>query len=124
MEEGKKATVQEGFNVGFREGATAGLAYGQARGAACSVAALAGQMPGAAAWADAIASTSAMVAEMTPADAVASAREALEIERAEEEGERRTPAPDSPRAGFAERMAAARDEIRAAGFELRDFELD
>ena len=23
MEEGKKATVQEGFNVGFREGATA-----------------------------------------------------------------------------------------------------
>jgi len=74
IEEGKKATVQRGFNVGFREGAAAGVAYGQVRGAAVSVGIFAGQVPGSGGWADAVRGAAGIVQRMRPADAAREAK--------------------------------------------------
>lgn len=134
MEEGKKATVQAGFNVGFREGATAGLAYGQARGAARSVQIFAGQVPGSSEWTSAVAETARLVEEMTPRDAARAAGEAFERTRRDADGETRggdgqndaknVADGSAAAASFAARVRAARDELEAAGFEHRTFKLE
>ena len=132
MEEGKKATVQAGFNVGFREGATAGLAYGQARGVERSVRIFAGQVPGSSEWTSAVAETARLVEEMTPRDAARAAGEAFERARRDADGETRggdgqnADGADgsAAAASFAARVRAARDELAAAGFEHRTFKLE
>lgn len=89
MEEGKKATVQAGFNVGFREGATAGLAYGQARGVERSVRIFAGQVPGSSEWTSAVAETARLIEEMPPRDAARAAGEEFERARKDADDETR-----------------------------------
>ena len=153
IEEGKKATVQEGFNVGFREGASAGMAYGQVRGAAVSVGIFAGQTPGSGGWTEAVVGASGMISRMKPVDAVREAKaDHARVMRTElNDGDPGTPtrnlagepepskASDPDEGGktppkrargethtdgtFAGKMRGARDEIEAAGFELRDVEL-
>lgn len=54
LDEGKKVTLQKGFNAGFKEGEQAGHEWGQRRGAISTLQALAGQLPG----------TSAILAEI------------------------------------------------------------
>ena len=153
IEEGKKATVQEGFNVGFREGASAGMAYGQVRGAAVSVGIFAGQTPGSGGWTEAVVGASGMISRMKPVDAVREAKaDHARVMRTElNDGDPGTPTrsqadePEPSKASdldeggktppkralgethtdgtFAGKMRGARDEIEAAGFELRDVEL-
>ena len=151
IEEGKKATVQRGFNVGFREGAAAGVAYGQVRGAAVSVGIFAGQVPGSGGWADAVRGAAGIVQRMRPADAAREAKADHErVVRSElRDGDPGTPTrsepepepPSDPDGGsvgkappkrgrgededetFAGKMRGARDELERAGFELRDVEL-
>ena len=132
MEEGKKATVQAGFNIGFREGATAGLAYGQARGVERSVRIFAGQVPGSSEWTSAVAETARLVEEMTPRDAARAAGKAFERARRDADGETRggdgqnadVADGSAAAASFAARVRAARDELEAAGFEHRTFKLE
>jgi|TARA_B100001142_G_scaffold304415_1_gene332509 hypothetical protein len=113
IEEGKSATVQEGFDRGFREGAVAGLAYGRARGAVRSIAVFAGQVPGSSGWRDDARESDAFVREVPPAKAVAAARADFEAAvRAEAE-------PGKKKEGaFASRARAAREELSSAGFAL------
>ncbi|KAK3235659.1 hypothetical protein CYMTET_54155 [Cymbomonas tetramitiformis] len=54
LDEGKKVTLQKGFNAGFKEGERGGHEWGQRRGAISTLQALAGQLPG----------TSAILAEI------------------------------------------------------------
>ena len=137
LEEGKKATVQAGFNVGFREGATAGLAYGQARGVERSVRIFAGQVPGSSEWTSAVAETARLIEEMPPRDAARAAGE--EFERARKDADDETRGGDARDmdenenenhgettgvGAFAARVRAARDELDAAGFEHRTFNIE
>ena len=138
MEEGKKATVQAGFNVGFREGATAGLAYGQARGVERSVRIFAGQVPGSSEWTSAVAETARLIEEMPPRDAARAAGEEFErarkdaddetrggdardMDENENENENENNGETTGVGAFAARVRAARDELDAAGFEHRTF---
>ena len=73
IEEGKSATVQEGFDRGFREGAVAGLAYGRARGGVRSLALFAGLVPGSSGWRDDAIESDEFVRQGPPAKAVAAA---------------------------------------------------
>lgn len=153
IEEGKHVKVQEGFNVGFREGASAGMAYGQVRGAAVSVGIFAGQTPGSGGWTEAVVGASGMISRMKPVDAVREAKaDHARVMRTElNDGDPGTPTrnlagePEPSKASdpdgdsktppkrargethtdgtFAGKMRGARDEIEAAGFELRDVEL-
>ena len=153
IEEGKKATVQEGFKVGFREGASAGMAYGQVRGAAVSVGIFAGQTPGSGGWTEAVVGASGMISRMKPVDAVREAKadharvmrtelndgdpgtptrnlagktepsKASELDEGGKTPPKRARGETHTDGTFAGKMRGARDEIEAAGFELRDVEL-